>query len=98
MYKNLIRFLKMLLFQDKYAIISYLSLTLGMPENAMELPGAKALGYFSHLSRLPVDHLSVALPDNAAEYENASLEAILFPTIAPKAGPIEFAYKYIQYC
>ena len=86
----------MMLFQDKYAIISYLSLALGMPANAMAFPGAKPFGLFSHLSKLAGDHLSVALLDNAAEYANASLEAILFPTSAPKAGPVEFAYKLIQ--
>ena len=46
---------------------SPLSLALGIPEKAMEFPGAKAAGLLSHLSRFAYDHFNVALDESADE-------------------------------
>ena len=51
----------------KKAIRSALSLADDMPANAIALPGAKADGFVSHLSKLPADHFQVALDERAEE-------------------------------
>ncbi len=48
-------------------MISALSLGLAIPAKAIALPGAKAEGLLSHLSRLPSVHLMVAFDDKAPE-------------------------------
>lgn len=50
----------------KYAITSALSFEDGSPTNAIEFPGAKSAGDFSHLSKLPSVHFRVPLPERAA--------------------------------
>ena len=82
--------------QVKYAIISYLSLALGIPAKAIVVPGTNPDGFVNHLLRLPGVHFNVALLDKAAEYEKASLEAMLVPTMAPNAGPVELAYMLLH--
>ena len=49
------------------AIKSDLSLTEGMPENAIAFPGANPEGDFNHLSKLAADHFKVALDDRDDE-------------------------------
>ena len=57
-------------------MISALSFALGIPENAIALPGAKPDGDASHLSRFPSVHFTVAFADNALEYAKPSLAAM----------------------
>ena len=65
----------------------------GIPAKAIAFPGAKLLGDFSHLSKLPGDHLRVALDDKAPEYEKPSFEAMFTPPIPPSDGPVALPYN-----
>ena len=49
------------------AMTSALSFLSAIPAKAIALPGAKAAGLVSHLSRLASVHLTVALEDRAPE-------------------------------
>ena len=66
-----------------------------LPDDAFESPQSWANFVFMHEimhNKLKPDLQKTST--SAAEYENDGLDAIFSPTMAPKAGPVEFAYYF----